>query len=250
MPDRLRTIVATANDSTWQDLSAMLEPLNVDVSRADSVAQCKHIFCRDRVDLVFCDESLDDGNYWDVYRAVTIGLIVKPKVILMARNLGYPECEQAKQCGIFAVIESPCRKSAVEWTILLAKRSARDPKDRLRSNPRRSSTSFPARLIATQCGSVPFAASPTRASAWSASPPNGPAGTSSSTPQTAASSRKPKPSPIRPPQKSRKPIRPEVGPQANGRRFLPRIIIQSDVNPVCRESDKALTVGNDLTEVL
>lgn len=125
MLDRLRTIVATASDSTWQDLSSMLESCSVDVSRVDSVAQCKRIFCRDRVDLVFCDESLDDGNYWDVYRAVTIGLIVKPRVILMARNLGLAECEQAKQCGIFAVIESPCRKSVIEWTVLLVKRSSR-----------------------------------------------------------------------------------------------------------------------------
>jgi CheY-like chemotaxis protein len=125
MADKLRVVVVTSNDHTWRDLSSVLSSLELDCSRAATVEECKHVFRRDKVDVVFSDDRVDDGDYWEIYGALTRGLIVKPKVVLMTRDLDVKECEQAKQCGMFAVIESPCRKSSVEWAIILAKRSAR-----------------------------------------------------------------------------------------------------------------------------
>lgn len=125
MKDQWRVVVISSNRSTWENLSRILSGLHIDSSWVSSVEECSHIFRRDTVDLIFCDERLSDGDYWDVYSAVTCGLIRKPKVVLMSRSMDVTECEQAKCCGIFAVIESPTRRASVEWSVLLAKKAAR-----------------------------------------------------------------------------------------------------------------------------
>lgn len=76
--------------------------------------------------MVFCDERVSDGDHWDVFAAIVRGLATKPKVVLMARTLDMAECEQAKACGVFAVIESPCSRVSIEWTVALAKRADRE----------------------------------------------------------------------------------------------------------------------------
>jgi len=39
------------------------------------------------------------------------------------------ECEQAQRCGIFAVLEAPWHPAMIEWTVILAKRSTRNPRN-------------------------------------------------------------------------------------------------------------------------
>ncbi len=125
MGNQWRVIVVTSDKTTWEGMSQALSGLEVESSWSSSVQDCMHIFRRDLVNMVFCDERVTDGDYWDIYGAVTRGLIKKPKVVLMSQTLDLAECEQAKACGIFAVIESPCRRASVEWTVALAKRAER-----------------------------------------------------------------------------------------------------------------------------
>lgn len=126
MTHQWRVIVVSSDRSTWDGLSQILSHLHLESSWVSSVEDCNRIFRRDTIDLVFCDECVSDGDYWAVYGAITRGLIVRPKVVLMSRTVDVTECEQAKSCGIFAVIDSPCRAASVEWAVILAKRSARD----------------------------------------------------------------------------------------------------------------------------
>lgn len=126
MGNQWRVIVVTSDNETWKALSRTLEALGLEHSWAPTVDACTHIFRRDLVNLVFCDERVSDGDYWDIYGTITRGLIKKPSIVLMARSLGIAECEQAKACGIFAVIESPFQRASVEWAILLAKRAERE----------------------------------------------------------------------------------------------------------------------------
>lgn len=121
----MRVIVVTSDNATWKDVSRTLRGIGIHSARCSSVEDCRHILRRDSVDLVFCDEKVSDGDYWDVFGAMTRGLIKGPRIILMSRTMTPSECEQAKCCGMFAVIESPCPPEAVEWTLALAKRAQR-----------------------------------------------------------------------------------------------------------------------------
>jgi DNA-binding response OmpR family regulator len=125
MSETWRIVVVTSDPAAWRDISENLNRLGFKPTWASNVTQCRRIFRRDTISLVFCDEHVDDGDYWDVYGAITRGLILKPKVILMSRAIDVAEAEQAKCCGIFAVIEFPCRPAAIEWAVILARRSAR-----------------------------------------------------------------------------------------------------------------------------
>ena len=64
-----------------------------------------------------------------MYGAITRGLIRKPKIVLIARSMTCAECEQAQRCGIFAVLEAPWHPAMIEWTVILAKRSTRNPRN-------------------------------------------------------------------------------------------------------------------------
>ncbi len=123
MADHWRIIVVTSDRTAWEDLSQIFSRLGFSATWAASVKKCSHIFRRDTIDMVFCDEQVSDGDYWNIYGAITRGLIRRPKVVLMAHDADPAECEQAKSCGIFAVIQAPCRRASVEWAILLAKRA-------------------------------------------------------------------------------------------------------------------------------
>ncbi|HEY6467556.1 MAG TPA: hypothetical protein VIY69_16260 [Candidatus Acidoferrales bacterium] len=121
----MRVIVVTSDNATWRNVSHTLRGIGIQSSRCSSVEDCRDILRRDAVDLVFCDELVSDGDYWDVFSAITRGLIKGPRTILMSRTMTATECEQAKCCGIFAVIESPCPPEAVESSLTLAKRAQR-----------------------------------------------------------------------------------------------------------------------------
>jgi DNA-binding NtrC family response regulator len=121
----MRVIVVTSDNATWKDVSRTLREIGIHSSRCSSVEDCRHILRRDAIDLVFCDERVADGDYWDIFRAITRGLIKGPRIVLMSRTMSASECELAKCCGMFAVIESPCPQEAVEWTLALAKRAQR-----------------------------------------------------------------------------------------------------------------------------
>ena len=121
----MRVIVVTSDNATWKEVSRTLQGIGIQSAQCSSVKDCGHIPRRDTVDLVFCDEKVSDGDYWDVFAAITRGLIKGPRIILMSRGMSAREAEQAKCCGMFAVIKTPCPAEAVEWTLALAKRAQR-----------------------------------------------------------------------------------------------------------------------------
>lgn len=124
MPADWRVIVVTSDKATQQTISHTLSSLGPAPSCCSTVEDCRRILRRDTIDMVFCDERVSDGDYWDIFNAVTRGLTTRPKIVLMSRSLEVADCEQAKSCGMFAVIESPCRRASIEWAVILAKHSA------------------------------------------------------------------------------------------------------------------------------
>jgi len=115
-------VVVTADPTTRSELQQIFSRLGIDASWLSTVKECKAISRRDMVDMVFSDERLPDGDYWDLYTAITRGLITKPKIVLIPGSMTRAECEQAKHCGIFAVLERPYRPAMIESTVMLSRR--------------------------------------------------------------------------------------------------------------------------------
>lgn len=126
-----KIVVVSGDLSARRALADAFEHLEIDPIWLSTIDECRRLPRRDTIDLVFCSESVDDGDYWGVYGAMTRGLLKGPKIILIASSLSQTECHLAELCGIFAVIERSCQVKCVEWTIAIAglhlgKRQRRD----------------------------------------------------------------------------------------------------------------------------
>jgi DNA-binding NtrC family response regulator len=69
--------------------------------------------------VVFCEETLPDGTYLDVF--AHIGKPVKTRVVVISTSSHVEEkYEEAIRSGAFEVIASPCRASDVQWVLIRA----------------------------------------------------------------------------------------------------------------------------------
>ena len=126
MPDNWRVVVVTADPAARRNIAQALSRFEIDPLWISTVDECGKIQSRNTIDLVFCDEQVQDGDYWHIYGAISRGLIKRPKIVLISRSISREECEQAERCGMFAIVEAPCLPASVEWTVILAKRAARN----------------------------------------------------------------------------------------------------------------------------
>ena len=114
-------VVVTADGTMHSELKQLFSRLKIDASSLSKADECRKIR-RDLVHMVFTDERLSDGDYWDVYRAMTRGLITKPKFVVFSRSMSHADREQAERSGIFAVLDRNCSPATIEWTVICAKR--------------------------------------------------------------------------------------------------------------------------------
>jgi DNA-binding NtrC family response regulator len=114
-------VVVTADGTMRSELERLFSRLKIDASWLSNVDECRKIR-RDLVHMVFTDERLSDGDYWDIYSAMTRGLITKPKFVVFSRSMSHADREQAERSGIFAVLDRNCSPATIEWTVIFAKR--------------------------------------------------------------------------------------------------------------------------------
>jgi len=114
-------VVVTADGTMRSELERLFSRLKIDPSWLSKVDECRKIQ-RDLVHMVFTDEFLSDGDYWDVYSAMTRGLITKPKIVVFSRSMSRADREQAERSGVFAVLDRTCSPATIEWTVIFAKR--------------------------------------------------------------------------------------------------------------------------------
>jgi len=99
-PGTWNVVVVTADPMTRHELQQALSRLDIGASWFSTVHECSKISRPDMIDMVFLDERVPDGDYWDVYGAITKGLIRKPKFVLISRSMTRGESEQAERSGI------------------------------------------------------------------------------------------------------------------------------------------------------
>jgi DNA-binding NtrC family response regulator len=123
MDRQWQIIVVSSELESRQRLAEILHKQDLDPICTTTIGQCREILAQNNVGLVFCDQQLTDGTYWDL-----LALASKRKgtgkmpIVLTANLINSDEYHEAKRSGIFDVITSPCHPSAVEWMVIRASR--------------------------------------------------------------------------------------------------------------------------------
>jgi DNA-binding NtrC family response regulator len=118
-------LVASSDLERRRSTVAILARLDLDPICASTVDQCREVLAKQNVRLVFCDRSLAGGSYRDVLVLIARKLAKsKPRLVLTFCVDGSTEYLEAKYCGAYEVIDTPCRPTDVEWMVIQARRDS------------------------------------------------------------------------------------------------------------------------------
>lgn len=124
----VRALVVSPELDDRKPLLRTLEALQVEIIVCTTRVQAEEIVVTKPVDIVFCDEYLPDGRYFDLVLA-TNGSSTGPRVVVTTRTGDWDLYFAALDEGAFDVIRCPCHAQDVEMTIvrLLTEHSSQIP---------------------------------------------------------------------------------------------------------------------------
>jgi DNA-binding NtrC family response regulator len=125
-----QVVVASSDLENRRTLASILVRLGLDPFCVSAVSQCREVFAKEIVGLVFSDPCLSDGDYRDVL-AASKSIHGMPYLVLTCRHT-HSEYREAIGIGVFDVITAPCRPTDVEWMVIQARR---DDQKRLKPGP-------------------------------------------------------------------------------------------------------------------
>lgn len=117
----IRTLVVSPEREVRQRLLRALEALPADVVACSNRAQAEEVLSKQTFEVVFCDEHLPDGSYYELIHP-TPGDRKVPKVVVATRNGEWDLYFAALGKGAFDVIRCPWYATDVEMTVIRALR--------------------------------------------------------------------------------------------------------------------------------
>lgn len=119
-------MIASSDFESRRKLAQILEFWGMEPVCSRSVGQAREILSRGAVRLVFCEDSLPDGDFRDLLDAANASA-ARVRVVVIVRN--GPGCvgdtrQEALRRGAFGVISPSFQATDVEWTVLEALRDA------------------------------------------------------------------------------------------------------------------------------
>jgi len=128
MGETLQIMVASSDLQNRRSLMSILDRQGLGAFCASNVSQCREIFGKQNVGLVFCDRSFADGDYRDVLSAAaSTRSDAKTRVVLLSSFADAEQYKRAKDQGVFEVISAACRPTDVEWMVIRARRDDQKP---------------------------------------------------------------------------------------------------------------------------
>jgi DNA-binding NtrC family response regulator len=118
---RWDVLVACSELKTRNILVHMLEGMPVSVFSCSTLSQAEEVLTNQKIELVFCDESLSDGSFRDLLRA-SQAWISRPHVVVIFQLGEWAEYLEALQLGVFEVISAPLHPTDVELAVIRAMR--------------------------------------------------------------------------------------------------------------------------------
>ena len=135
----LQIVVASQSLENRRRITTVLVNLGLDPICISSLSQCRELLARERVDLVFCDRFLADGDYLEALSACQSGPDW-PYFVLACQHSN-TEYQQAMAEGVFDVITQPCRPTDVEWMLIQVKRKLDRRSEKIRAGAEESLSS-------------------------------------------------------------------------------------------------------------
>jgi DNA-binding NtrC family response regulator len=118
---RWDVLVACGELTNRNELIRMLEGMSVGVFSCSTWSQAMEVISSRRIELVFCDENLSDGNFRELLRA-SQDWIGRPHIVVIVDPSEWTEYTDAFQLGAFEVISSPLHPTDVELAVIRAMR--------------------------------------------------------------------------------------------------------------------------------
>jgi DNA-binding NtrC family response regulator len=119
-------MIASSDLESRRKLAQILEFWGLEPICSPSVGEAREVLSRGVVRLVFCEDSLHDGNFRDLLDAANSSTN-RVRVIVILRNgegsLGDTR-QEALQMGAFGVISPSFQSTDVEWSVIEALRDA------------------------------------------------------------------------------------------------------------------------------
>lgn len=117
MANRWAVMVASSDLANRQRVAEVVSQQGINTFSASTVAECRETLDTRSIGLVFCDPHFPDGDYRDIMAAIC-AVRKAPRLVLMVPLMKSAEYDQAKRCGVYDVIFSPCRPTDVEWMVI------------------------------------------------------------------------------------------------------------------------------------
>jgi DNA-binding NtrC family response regulator len=116
-----RVMIVARNPLTWEKVSAILEPWNLDVICCSTVAEAREVLGCQSPALVFCEGGLRDGTYKDLLetaRETHSGA----RVVVLGGPGKTERSSLALEHGAYAVLRAVAEPVDIEWIAVRAMR--------------------------------------------------------------------------------------------------------------------------------
>lgn len=111
-----RVLIALATPEARTAISRALPTSGLDPVFTSSVRELRSILSQESVDVVICEDRLNDGDYRDVLNVMASRLRRVP-VVVASHVDDTREYLEAMKLGAFDFIAAPYRRAEVEWII-------------------------------------------------------------------------------------------------------------------------------------
>src|SRR5882672_9001487 len=116
---RWDVLVACTDPTKRSALVHMLEGMSVNVFSCSTLIQIGELLSKQKIELIFCDESLSDGSFRDLLRANDTWM-GRPRIVVIFSTGEWTEYLEALQLGVFEVISAPLHPTDVELAVIRA----------------------------------------------------------------------------------------------------------------------------------
>ena len=116
---RWDVLVACTDPTKRSVLVHMLEGMSVNVFSCSTLIQIGELLSKQKIELIFCDESLSDGSFRDLLRANDTWM-GRPRIVVIFSTGEWAEYLEALQLGVFEVISAPLHPTDVELAVIRA----------------------------------------------------------------------------------------------------------------------------------
>ena len=126
-PRHFRVLVVSPHLEVRRPVVRTLESLSVDALVCSTRREAEEVLSKQTVELVFCEERLQDGSYCDLIHSDHYDHRI-PRVVVMTRTGEWELYFEAIASGAFDVIRSPWYATDVEMTVIRALREDDQPR--------------------------------------------------------------------------------------------------------------------------